>query len=147
MPSDKLKTLAERVLREHCQLQETLTALQEFAKSSSCDITKSGTLSRNLRSLREQLKLHFEAEEVGELFEDIVRRLPSADKVVQTLKAQHKIFIDQIDSLIVRVEKVDRDLGGVREALSEFVESFRKHEGLENELLERAYCIDLGTND
>ena len=69
--------LAARILRKYRVLQGLLQSLADLTSKTSPPTAETAQgLERLLRSLRSHLARHFELEEEGELFDDILARLP-----------------------------------------------------------------------
>ena len=138
--------LAKETLREHRMLQELFQSLARLAaRGSPPTMDRSEAVALSLKNLHERLVCHFELEEEGQLFEDLRERLPMVDDVIGGLRRDHTDFLETVVSLIGRFERADaEEFKAIREDLDRFVEAFQEHEETENELLQRAYYLDLG---
>ncbi len=140
---------AQRALHEHRAIQKLLQSVVQFIAAQSKDTPEAiQTLVRDLKNLRAYMESHFEREEAAGLFEDILERLPMVDTVVKDLKREHRDFLEKVNGLIYRLEPPEvRELEAIRTDLNTFVSAFLEHEEMENDLLQRAYNLDLGCPD
>ena len=127
-------------------LQELFQSLARLtARGSPPTMDRSEAVALSLKNLQERLVCHFELEEEGQLFDDLRERLPMVDDVVEGLRRDHTDFLETVVGLIGRFERADaEEFKANREDLDRFVEAFQEHEETENELLQRAYYLDLG---
>ena len=127
-------------------LQELFQSLARLtARGSPPTMDRSEAVALSLKSLHERLVCHFELEEEGRLFDDLRERLPMVDDVVEGLRRDHTDFLETVVGLIGRFERAEaEEFKANREDLDRFVEAFQEHEETENELLQRAYYLDLG---
>lgn len=127
-------------------LQELFQSLARLtARGSPPTMDRSEAVALSLKNLHERLVCHFELEEEGQLFEDLRERLPMVDDVVEGLRRDHTDFLETVVGLIGRFGRADvEEFKAIRADLDRFVEAFQEHEETENELLQRAYYLDLG---
>lgn len=141
--------LGEEVLRDHQDLETLLLSMVRYvriASGPSPEVVQ--RLSGDLLQLRELLERHFEREEDGGLFDDLQARLPAKDIVLDALKGEHGDFLDDVDELLGRLEAVSfESFGPIRQDLGRFLDTYQEHERVENELLQKAYNLDLGAPD
>ncbi len=139
---------AQRALHEHRAIQKLLQSVVQFIAAEPKHTSEAiQTLLRDLKNLRAYMESHFEQEETAGLFEDILERLPMVDTVVKDLKREHRDFLEKVNGLIYRLEPPEvRELEAIRTDLSTFVSAFLEHEEMENDLLQRAYNLDLGSS-
>ena len=138
---------AQRALHEHRVIQKLLQSVVQFISAQPRHTSEAiQTLLRDLKNLRGYMESHFEQEETAGLFEDILERLPMVDTVVKDLKREHRDFLEKVNGLIYRLELPEvRELEAIRTELNTFVSAFLEHEDIENDLLQRAYNLDLGS--
>ena len=149
MVNENKKKIAKKALHEHRELQRLF---QSVGRLVATELKQTGdgcrALARDLENMREHLGRHFSLEEESGLFEDILERLPMSDAVVQALKREHSSFLKELRGLIHHLEHSHaEDLESIRKNTRSFIKKVQDHEELENDLLQRAYYLDLGAVD
>ncbi len=137
----------EELFREHRALEELLWSVVRCAGVEPRRPGVALSLTRDLRRLRGLLERHFEREESGGLFDEILARLPFMATELDALREEHPCFLERVDGLIYRLETPPADLRAIHQDLSRFAKTFLAHEQLENVLLQRAFYRDLGGSD
>jgi hemerythrin len=127
-------TPASKVLAEHQALH---ALLGEIERASADTRAADDEVKPRLDTLRDQLAAHFEGEESGGLFEQIMEEAPEQAHECQRLCDQHTRLLERIDELRgakaeVRVEPA------WGQAVRALLEELAEHEATENELLSRA---------
>lgn len=127
-------TPAGKVLAEHQALH---TLLGEIERASADTRAAADEVKPRLDTLRDQLAAHFEGEESGGLFEQIMEEAPEQAHECRKLCDQHSKLLERIDELRgaeaeVRVEPA------WGQAVRALLEELAEHEATENELLSRA---------
>jgi len=140
---------ARKALQQHRVIQRLLQAVVRFITAGPGHSAETiQTLDRDLKNLQAYMGSHFEQEEAGGLFEDILERLPMVDAAVQDLRQEHKEFIEDLKGLIQRLESPEvKEIEAIRSDLNIFVSTFYEHEATENGLLQQAYNLDIGSPD
>jgi iron-sulfur cluster repair protein YtfE (RIC family) len=126
-------TPAEKTLAEHRALN---TLLDEIEQASADAATAAETLPPRLRTLYERLADHFETEEQGGLFEQILELAPEQAHECEKLCSEHQGLLRRVDVLRTADAEARADPGwaaSVRAMLAEL----SGHESRENELLSR----------
>lgn len=140
----------DEVLREHRELMELITSLQEKASRYSDDPERwSEELSEILMPLRTTLHRHFTAEEEGPFANEFPEAFPHLAEKLEDLLGQHRELMDRIDHLLREVNESSERAGKaevqrIRKDVHAFIEAIRVHEASENSLLQDAYLEDLG---
>lgn len=100
-----------------------------------------------IAKLRERLESHFEQEEAGGCFDEAVSRLPRIAPQAASLQKQHGQFVRTVNE-ILRVEPDGQDWRNHWKRLQTEFERFAKkleaHENAENEILGRAFNVEVG---
>jgi len=126
-------TPASKVLAEH----EALHALLGEIERASADTRAADEVKPRLDALRDQLAAHFEGEESGGLFEQIMEEAPEQAHECRKLCDQHTELLERIDELRGAEAKV-RAEPAWGQAVRAMLEELAEHEATENELLSRA---------
>jgi hypothetical protein len=126
-------TPAGKVLAEHKALH---ALLGEIERASADTRAAADEVKPRLDTLRDQLAAHFEGEESGGLFEQIMEEAPEQAHECQRLCDQHTRLLERIDELReARAEaRADPAWG---QAVRAMLEELAGHEAAENELLTR----------
>ena len=103
-----------------------------------------------LRRLQEELREHFEHEEAGGYFHEVIEIAPRFKPRLDALLAQHPDLKHRLDQLQRTAERepVDDDWWhAVTEEFALFYDELDQHERGETEMLQDAYTRDVGTDD
>jgi hemerythrin-like domain-containing protein len=135
------------VLDEHVHLRELVDELRwTFAEQRGSPSVVAGMLSTFERALRS----HFQHEEHGGYFTEIVEIAPRMDRQVQRLFLEHNEFAQFVGDLRDRAITGDGSRAWwleLAERFDGFVERFFQHEHAEDALLLETYDRDIGTKD
>ena len=146
----KVGEVRDDVLREHRELMELITSLQEKAARYSDDAERwSEELGEILMPLRTTLHRHFTAEEEGPFAKDFPEAFPHLAGKLEDLMGEHRDLMDRIDHLLREVNESSERAGKaevqrIRKDVHAFIEAIRVHEAAENNLLQDAYLEDIG---
>jgi hypothetical protein len=98
-------------------------------------------------ALREQLRLHFEREELGGYLEEALTRVPALAPQAAQLQKQHAEFL-QLAEQMTNDAKCGEQPAVIWTRLTadytRFAKKLLAHEAAENQLLERAFNEDMG---
>ena len=135
------------IARQHIQIEALVEALHRRFETGK-------KISRNLvsllNSLTAHLENHFEMEEEGGYFSELVQRAPRLSERLNSLLKQHGELLRESREM---VELAREALAEEKESpeLSERFDQFRKkllgHEKAEINMLQEAYTRDLGSKD
>ncbi|MDA7980407.1 MAG: hemerythrin domain-containing protein [Pirellulales bacterium] len=102
-----------------------------------------------LGQLRDQLAIHFSLEEAFGYFEDPLRIAPRLSEQAEELRLQHGDLYSQASALADLADSRSRDSNAteVWEGFAVFDAALQEHEARENELIMRAFTVDLGVGD
>jgi len=142
----------EQMRLQHADLSEMIEVVAE-ALRAACEeaaaiadgrtavfVTAKSTARATLGVLRRELAEHFEIEESGGSFEEVLRRAPQFGDRLAALRDEHASFLDRLDALLGDVDagwsEVDR-WREVAAGFQGFVEDLRAHERIEGQMLSR----------
>jgi iron-sulfur cluster repair protein YtfE (RIC family) len=137
----------EQIQREHEQLRERLKVLHQKIEVHPAPPEEVATL---LRELRVALESHFQCEENGGFFDDIVTQAPQLSRQAQKLTHEHVDLLKHADTLVQMAEEsqgqpiCDPTLASRFRYVSRLL---MHHESEENGMLQTAFQDDLGTKD
>jgi iron-sulfur cluster repair protein YtfE (RIC family) len=137
----------ERIRQEHDRLRDLLG---QISREMSSHRGSAAGLTRQFRSLRDQLQAHFIEEEDHGFFDQITDHAPRFAGQTQKLCDEHVDMLEKVDKLVTRSGQGD----GSDEWWSDLVSAFHdlsrelmQHEHEENDLLQQAYEDDIGEKD
>jgi len=132
---------------EHRQIRELFDRLN----SRLAEIEESTTdLYTLLDEVCAHVQAHFDLEEKGGYFRDVVARAPNLLHRVDELKAQHAELSAAGREVVERAksEGPSADFWNrTRSELEAFIKRFFEHEGAENLLVQEAFTRDIGAAD
>lgn len=140
------RRMAHKALREFRVLQKLGQAIYRFCSSGEPAPGEGRSeVRKDLQRFKDHLACLFKLEEEGRLFEDMLARLPMEDREIERLRGEHQILLEGLQEVIDRIDLVDGE--SYRNDVKSILESLRRHEDAENELLLRAHYNELGTCD
>jgi iron-sulfur cluster repair protein YtfE (RIC family) len=146
-PSTTPREVQERIRKEHDRLRDLLGLIsREMASHRGTP----GKLARQLHSLRDQLRTHFVEEEEHGFFEQIADQAPRFIAATEKLTQEHVDMLEKVDLLIGKAEGGDGSdswWDGLMTAFHDLSRELMQHEHEENELLQKAYSVDIGEKD
>jgi iron-sulfur cluster repair protein YtfE (RIC family) len=128
------ETPAAKTLAEHHALH---ALLEEIERATADTAAAADEVKPRLDALRERLAAHFEGEEQGGLFEQIMEEAPEQAHECEKLCNEHEGLLRQVDDLRAADAATRADpewAQGVRALLA----ALASHESRENEILTRA---------
>ena len=137
----------EQALREHEALEKKLVHLNLQLERRELPLPSVVKLLEGLRSF---FISHFQKEETGGLFEDVVERAPHLSRLAAKLTHEHGELLQRMDGLI---RFARRGTGQplcwrmLRLRMQDLTVQLHQHEAEENGMLQMAYSDDLGTKD
>ncbi len=148
-PNDSQLSSFDAILREHAEIE---MSVRRFAAMIAVDVRRQPggavALGRDLLRLRDSLKLHFDREERGGFFDEILVRSPHLDRTVTALRNEHGGFLLRLGRIAEAFgEPEDLDLEIVLGSLRRFAGEYLRHEESEIALLMDTYNEDLGSPD
>jgi iron-sulfur cluster repair protein YtfE (RIC family) len=146
-PSITAPEVQERIRKEHERLRELLGQISRELASHRGTPAR---VTRQLRTLRDELDTHFAEEEDHGFFEQITEQAPRFSGQTQKLSDQH---VDMLSKLAVLIDDSEHGDGsdawwdGLVAEFHALSRELMQHEHEENELLQKAYSVDIGTKD
>ena len=107
-------------------------------------------MAAELTTLRPILVQHFEHEEANGFMGDVLAQAPWLSEGADVLLAQHRAFLADVDRMVARLTQSGEAYASwhaVSVDLEDFADRLHAHERAENELLESAWCDDIGVGD
>jgi hypothetical protein len=131
-------SITERISAAHARLLMDLDGLEQAADDPA-------GLSPHLERIRAHLGEHFQLEEQDGYMAGILKRKPHLEHAVRALLQEHRQLARTLDELLIGSR---RELdGALGPDVRRWVGEMRRHESRENELVEDAFNLDLGTED
>ncbi len=135
---------AERIEEEHRTLREQLETI-------AAATTRSALLS-SLLPLPKTLREHFDLEEqVGGLYDDLQARRPAIFGELEALRAEHRVILDEFDSLCRQLRRWSDDEGAIEQIsesmtgdIGRCLNRLRQHEHEESRVIGDVYYTDEG---
>lgn len=137
----------ETVHEAHEDLRELLRTIEQVSalRTGSDEI-----LAGRLADLKIHLRLHFEHEEEGGYFHEVVAAAPWLAEQAAALEQEHAQLMELLDGLLETFRPTVRQPVGrpaVNKCFEEFNRLFHKHEAAEAQLVQQAFNDDLGAAD
>lgn len=144
--------IAQRVLEEHRCLDEQINLLR-MRMAAPWEKSLSEWFARGLEHFRHfhtQLRRHMEMEESGGFLKPAADKRPTLIPLINRLRSEHSSMIAscvEIERLLENREGSSQDVERVRRMIDVLLQHLHTHEEAENELLQRAFTLDIGTGD
>jgi len=136
------QSLAEAVLRQHAALDQQIDLLRDTLSGRF----EWSQLGDTLESLEECMGRHFDLEEQGGYFSEVLDAAPRCQCHVDRLLKEHQLMLE--------IMRQARDLVGdgasrqeLRTLLGGWIDLFHDHEARENRLALNVFNTDLGGGD
>ena len=133
------------VEREHAELRRLFDEVTAAIGPGGATAKAAKLMSR----LDVQLRAHFRMEEVDGIFAQVERDAPQLARDVERLRAEHKELLIDATHLAELAPSLSNE--EARRLFAHLFARFRdrvaRHESEENGVLQRAYCVDVGTKD
>ena len=141
-PDDASRQSAGDLWREHVRLKRRLDALRD-TMAQETDQTR---LANLLDEFCLELETHFQHEETGDCFEQVVAVAPRLSERVDAVLRQHPALLAMLGD-IVEMARQSVKLETLLARFESFATKWLRHETEENDLLHEAYNVDIGTHD
>jgi len=141
------RTLFDQIRDEHLQLDWSFERVRTALARRRME---SGALARLFVELVRMVERHFEHEEEGGYYNDVVEHAPHFSADVERLKQQHNSLLESLKKISRLAASGDGSAPWwrtMRVDFHEFVCCCDKHEALENDIVQRAYTQDIGEQD
>lgn len=139
-------SVGEELERAHTALMEDLQRLDRAAGAAGPPCNGAGELRSRLDATCTHITEHFRFEEQNGYMEVVSKREPRLQHVIDELAGEHRRLAATLAGLIerARVGSLDDTFRGEVRA---WVKDVRQHEIREDELIQDAFNLDLGTKD
>ena len=133
-----------QVIEEHKALRKEFAELQKVASRTPAAGARDAwidDLAGRVGGLRPRLEKHFRLEVDSGFFEDIERAWPNAAAQCGSFLAEHRRYLDRLDSLLTALAgrpATDGAVASVAAEVRSVVEGLRLHETKETELFQTA---------
>lgn len=146
MPKTNEQGIHERIRQEHDELREMLGKMHRILARR---LESGANVAKMLQSLHRHVQTHFDEEEHGGFFDDVVAQAPRLSDRATEVKHEHAWLNNVMRELI---DYADDDLCDdwwqrLETKFHEFSKALMHHENKENELLLEAYDDDIGLGD
>jgi len=140
------QNIHERIQREHDALRELLGKVHRTLTKRRESVAN---VSEMLQSLHRHVRTHFDEEEQGGFFEEIVSQAPRLSTRAETIQGEHARLNNDLLELIVCADDAKSEdwWQNLEAKFHEFSKELMRHESKENELLLEAYSDDIGAAD
>ena len=144
----------ENIVVEHQELRKMTAALRAFIEAPRPEIGTPGShtwatdLAEQLVRLHDKVFRHFRHEESSGILEEIVKEKPQASAKVEVLCRDHDRVLSDLRALLgaamVYSEAKTPDDPRLRRWTLSILSHLEQHEQEETELMQGAFCLDLG---
>jgi len=138
-------TFCDDLCQEHASLLKQLSGLEDTIESARGD-----KVAEHLGAVRDHLRQHFQFEERDGYMKHVLDRAPQLHPQTQELLAEHGRMSRQVDELVALISSLpsNRPLpDALRHRVRQLVQSVRKHEAIENRLVQETLNQELGADD
>ncbi len=137
--------LTIEALEEHRQIHfymdQLVRTLQDLADPSE-DVEPMRRLGAELGSLIDRLTEHFQTEEKGGIYQGALEVLPDRRSDLRRLSDQHTRMLEILEMARIHAQRAAAsDAGALKSDLEGFLETLRKHESVEEEILTEALKV------
>lgn len=145
---ERLKQVAARCLEDHRTLRSLLRSVEEVEAAAGPSPDARRGVSKRLEEMAHRLREHFAWEEESDLYTAFPEYFPRFGAALERLRLEHEKIVRQVLELRAAYRS-EAEIGGCDLAtrLHALAATIRRHESEENEILQRAYCEDLGPVD
>lgn len=130
--------------QEHLHLRGLLEQLRQCLAGPSAQRTQLAAL---LRELLTCLQEHFQHEEEGGYFAELVDASPNLSERADALCREHVEMHAQLTALHGHAQEAACPWENLQREFAQFLDRFKLHEAAENDMLQQAYCHDIGADD
>jgi iron-sulfur cluster repair protein YtfE (RIC family) len=137
----------EEIQREHEELGELLG---DVTRTLAKRLVSVSQVAEMIGTLVEQLEQHFDEEETGGFFDQIVSQTPRHAERCKSLREEHTWLLASIRELNEQASLGDDSddwWQRLESKFHEFSKELMQHESKENELVQKVYTEDIGPAD
>jgi iron-sulfur cluster repair protein YtfE (RIC family) len=150
LASEEIQNLTDWCLDEHREILEMVGTLERTMEASSGP--GAGYLENvasQLQALAKTLEHHFAHEDSSDLYTTFLERFPRFSTALARLGREHTDVLNEIRALAsgFASKPATKNLRKLHCRVEAFIATLRRHEAEENEILQRAYCEDIGGNE
>jgi hypothetical protein len=143
---DKTEPFVAKDLREaHANLGDHLEALLAATNSSECQ--GSANVRARLGATKGHLLEHFRFEEQDGYMDAVRKQRPSLAHAIDQLAQEHGQLAQALEGLLAEADTAADVTDMFRDRVHRWVSAVRKHEERENDLVQDAFNLDIGTKD
>lgn len=139
------KQFAAEIDQAHIAFRADLLRLENTVRPSSAPRLED--VRAALQSARTDTSEHFRLEEQSEWMDVVSKRGPALERSIQHFRQEHRELLEALGTLQDLVQAAGKVDDVLREKIHKWIERVRRHELSEDELIEEAYTLDLGTGD
>jgi hemerythrin len=139
----------DALLAEHKHLKERIAGLQALIagrESIDADERRRTALADALASMSGLLSAHFDHEEEGGYFSEVLARRPDLSARVSALQGQHEHFVRDFAEVAATAREKEAPTDIAKQVQS-LLDALAQHECDEDALLQEALLTDVGTCD
>ena len=137
----------QKINSEHQELERQYAAFDAFL---SGELVRGPILRRRLSELAFILRRHFDHEEEGGYFKEMIDMAPRLSRLAKKLESEHDQLLgrlEHLDDQLSTTADVDEDFARLKEETTEFIAACRAHEHHETALVQEAWFTEIGTGD
>lgn len=136
---------AEKLLQAHQALEQALRILEaKLRPETQTDLTD---LRDTLTATQKHVLDHFYLEAQNGYLNSVRQREPRLQHAIESLENEHHQLLGTLASLREKVFAATTLDANLRDALQEWVHGLRRHESLENTLVQDAFNFDVSAED
>jgi hypothetical protein len=136
-------SVAEALGRAHAAV---LGDLQDLDRAAGAHTTLAALRSR-LSAIRTHLTEHFRFEEQNGYLEVVRKREPRLERAIEQLAEEHRQLIKGLNALLVEAVQATTLDAPLCEKVRVWTQQVRRHEVRENDLVQDAFCSEIGAED
>lgn len=134
----------DEIRREHEHLRQLLGEVHQTL-NGRC--SSAGKLAEMMLSLQRHVQEHFDEEEEGGFFHEVVTQAPRMTDRAENLKSEHVDLAGTVTELVTMANDAEELSRTLDAKFHEFSKALMHHESKENDLLLDAYELDIGPSD
>jgi hypothetical protein len=131
--------------RAHAVLHEDLHRLEDVAHPTARH--DAALLRVRLGITQAHLVEHFRFEEHNGYMDAVRKREPRLERTVELLADEHRQLAQSLAELIEEAEAATGVGDALRDGIRGWVQRVRRHEALENDVVQDAFTLDIGAED
>jgi len=137
-------SVAEALEKAHVVLLADLRELEKAVRPAGEDLAR---LRTRLGAVRAHITEHFRFEEQNGYMDVISKREPRLGRTIHQLFEEHGQLRQALDALVAKAGAATAAGDTLRGEVREWIEHVRQHEAHENDLVQDAFCLDIGAED